>query len=165
MVHARLGIAEENSGKLVSRIRAEARTIAERRNRRLVLVDGSPGIGCPVIASTTGADMALLVAEPTVSGLHDLERIADLAARLRVMATICVNKADLNTEMSAKVEGFARERGMQVVGRVPYDEDVTKAQIEGRSVVEFSAGPAAEALRAVWTRVQEALESDGRPDA
>ena len=163
MVHAKLGIAEENSGKLVSRIRKEARSIAEDKGRDLVIVDGSPGIGCPVIASLAGADMALLVAEPTVSGLHDLERVADLAARLRVEAAVCANKADLNAEMTAKVEDTARDRGLRFLGRVPYDEDVTKAQIEGKSVVEFSEGPAAEAVRALWARVEEALESDGRP--
>lgn len=162
MVHARLGIAEENSGKLVSRIRKEARDIAEKEGRHLVIVDGSPGIGCPVIASLAGVDMALLVAEPTVSGLHDLERVADLAARLRVKAAVCVNKADLNTEMTAKAEDTARDRGLRFLGRVPYDEDVTKAQIEGKSVVEFSEGPAAEAVRALWARVEEALESGGR---
>ena len=162
MVHAKLGIAEENSGKLVSRIRKEARSIAEEEGRELIIVDGSPGIGCPVIASLAGADMALLVAEPTVSGLHDLERVADLAARLRVEAAVCANKADLNAEMTAKVEDTARDRGLRFLGRVPYDEDVTKAQIEGKSVVEFSEGPAAEAVRALWARVEDALESDGR---
>jgi MinD superfamily P-loop ATPase len=162
MVHARLGIAEENSGKLVTRIRREARAIAGEEGRRLIVVDGSPGIGCPVIASIVGADMALLVAEPTVSGLHDLERVADLAARLRVKAAVCVNKADLNTEMTAKAECAARDRGLGFVGRVPYDEDVTKAQIEGRSVVESSNGPASGAIRAVWARVVEALADGGR---
>jgi MinD superfamily P-loop ATPase len=158
LVHARLGIAEENSGKLVSRIRREARDIAEREGRGLIIADGSPGIGCPVIASLAGADMALLVAEPTVSGIHDMQRVADLCAQLGVRAAVSVNKSDVNPEMTARIEAYARERSLARVGRVPYDEDVTKAQIEGRSVVEFSEGPAAEAVRALWERVEEALE-------
>jgi MinD superfamily P-loop ATPase len=165
MVHARLGIAEENSGKLVSRIRKEARAIADEDGHGLIIADGSPGIGCPVIASMTGADLALLVAEPTVSGLHDLERVADLCSQLRVKAVVCANKADLNPETTARIEDTARKRGLEFVGVVPYDEDVTKAQIEGRSVVEFSDGPAAQSMRALWDRAEEALGCDGRPDA
>lgn len=162
MVHARLGIAEENSGKLVSRIRKEARDIAEKEGRHLVIVDGSPGIGCPVIASITGADMALLVAEPTISGLHDLKRVADLASRLRVPAAVCVNKSDLNPEMTARIKDVGCARGLRYLGCVPYDDDVTKAQVEGTSVVEFSKGPAAEAVRALWGRVEQALADGGR---
>jgi MinD superfamily P-loop ATPase len=157
MVHAKLGIAEENSGKLVTIIRKEARAIAEANGRDLVLVDGSPGIGCPVIASVTGADLVLLVAEPTVSGLHDLERVADLAAHLRLEAAVCVNKSDLNAEMAANIEKTALERGLRFFGRVPYDEDVTKAQIQGLSLVEFSQGQAAGAVRSVWRRVEQRL--------
>jgi len=160
MVHAKLGIAEENSGKLVSKIRKEARHIAEKEGRGLVIVDGSPGIGCPVIASVTGADMALLVAEPTVSGLHDLERVADLCSQLRVRAAVCVNKADINPDMAARIEDAARLRGMEFLGRVPYDEDVTRAQIEGKSVVETSDGPAATALHDLWAKVGQ-MPADG----
>ena len=161
MVHARLGIAEQNSGKLVSRIRKEARDIAEKESRHLVIVDGSPGIGCPVIASITGADLALLIAEPTVSGLHDIERVADLCSQLRVKAVVSVNKSDINPEMTERIEGRARERGLEFLGRVPYDENVTKAQIEGRSVVESSDGPASEAMRTLWRDAARALEGAG----
>jgi len=162
MVHAKLGIAEENSGKLVSKIRKEARDIAEKEGRGLVIVDGSPGIGCPVIASVTGADMALLVAEPTVSGLHDLERVADLCSQLRVRAAVSVNKADINPDMAAKIEDAARARGMEFLGRVPYDDDVTRAQIEGKSVVETSDGPAAAALRDLWAKVSQTPADVGK---
>ncbi len=158
MGHARLGIAEENSGKLVSKLRKEARAIAEDSGCELVIADGSPGIGCPVIASITGADLALLVAEPTVSGLHDLERVADLASKLRVPAAVCANKSDLNPGMTARMEDFARARGLPFVGRVPYDDDVTRAQIEGRSVVEISDGPASKAIRNLWRDVALALD-------
>jgi MinD superfamily P-loop ATPase len=161
MVHARLGIAEENSGKLVSRIRKEARAIAGGDGHRFIIVDSSPGIGCPVIASITGADLALLVAEPTVSGLHDTERVADLCSQLRVRAAVSINKSDINPEIAAKIEDRALERGLKFLGRVPYDEDVTKAQIEGRSVVEFSDGPASGAMRTLWRDVARALEGAG----
>jgi MinD superfamily P-loop ATPase len=158
MVHARLGIAEENSGKLVSKIRKEARLIAERDGRTLIIADGSPGIGCPVIASIAGADMALLVTEPTVSGIHDMRRVAELCARLDVTAAVAVNKSDVNPEMTEKIEQFARERGLGFMGRVPYDDGVTNAQIAGRSVVEFSDGPASQALRGLWRDTAKALE-------
>jgi len=158
MVHARLGIAEENSGKLVSKIRKEARRIAEEQGRDLILADGSPGIGCPVIASVAAADMLLVVAEPTVSGIHDLARVADLAAHLRVRATVCVNKADLNPQMAEKAEDAAAQRGLAFMGRLPYDNDVTKAQIAGKSVVEFSDGPAAEAMKTLWSNVERELQ-------
>jgi len=157
MVHARLGIAEENSGKLVSLIRKEARRIAEERGAGILVVDGSPGIGCPVIASLTGADHVLIVTEPTVSGLHDFRRVASLAARLKVPVTVCVNKADLNAPLAADIEAEAHEMSVSVVGRLPYDEDVTRAQAGATTVVEFSSGPAARAIRAAWVEVARIL--------
>lgn len=160
MVHARLGIAEENSGKLVTRIRKEARAIAEERGHELIMVDGSPGIGCPVIASMTGADLALMVAEATVSGLHDLARVAELARSLRMPAAICVNRSDLNPAIADEIEESARADGLPFLGRIPYDDDVTRAQIAGRSVVETSDGPAARAIREVWMGLAGLL-SDG----
>jgi len=150
MVHARLGIAEENSGKLVSRIRKEARTLAEGGGHELVLADGSPGIGCPVIASMTGATVALIVAEATVSGLHDLARIVELARLLRTPAAVCVNRWDLNPAIAEEIEETARANGLPFLGRIPYDDAVTRAQIEGRSVVETFDGPAARAIGVVW---------------
>ncbi len=157
MVHARLGIAEENSGKLVTRIRKEARSIAEEKGHELIMVDGSPGIGCPVIASMTGADLALMVAEPTVSGVHDLARVTELARSLRTSAAVCVNRWDLNPAIADEIEESARTGGLPFLGRIPYDDDVTRAQIEGRSVVETSDGPAARAIREVWQGLAELL--------
>jgi MinD superfamily P-loop ATPase len=149
MVHARLGIAAENSGKLVSTVRREARRIAEERRKSLVIVDGPPGIGCPVIASVTGAARALVVTEPTVSGEHDLERILSLTRHFGIATDVCVNKWDLNVEMAERIEGRACRAGARVAGRVRYDSAVTAAQIRERAVVETDA-PSAGDIRQLW---------------
>jgi MinD superfamily P-loop ATPase len=149
MVHARLGVAAENSGKLVSYVRHEARRIAEEDDRPLVIIDGPPGIGCPVIASVTGTSSVLVVTEPTVSGEHDLERVLALARHFAIPAAVCVNKWDLNGEMTDRIEDKARREGVRVVGRIRYDRAVTLAQMQERAVVE-SDGPAAEDVRHVW---------------
>ena len=149
MVHARLGVAAENSGKLVATVRQEARRIAEEQGRNLVIVDGPPGIGCPVIASLSGAAQVLVVTEPTVSGEHDLARVLKLAAHFGIPASICVNKWDLNPEMTERIEKQARTVGANVAGRIRYDRAVTQAQIQERAVVEIDA-PCAEDIRALW---------------
>jgi len=157
MVHARLGIAKENSGKLVTIIRKQARKIAEEREKELILVDGSPGIGCPVIASITNADMVLLVAESTVSGVHDLKRVAELASQLDLKIAVCVNKWDLNEEITLKIESIARERNVLLAGRVKYDPNITQAQVNGQSVVELTSGGASADIQEVWAKVTCAL--------
>jgi len=149
MVHARLGVAAENSGKLVSTVRKEARRIAEAGGRQLLLVDGPPGIGCPVIASLTGASLVLAVTEPTVSGAHDLERVLALARHFQIPAAVCVNKWDLNPEMADSIEAAARQAGARPAGRIRYDPAVTRAQLAARAVVETD-GAAAEDLRRLW---------------
>lgn len=165
MVHARLGVGAENSGKLVTQIRKAAQQIAIERRLELILCDGSPGIGCPVIASLTGASLALFVVEPTLSGLHDFRRVAQLARHLSVPGLLVVNKADLNPEVTAQFQAVAAEFGVEPVGHVPYDREVTRAQIVGRSVVEASTGPAAEAIRQVWLVVRERLAHSGSSSA
>lgn len=149
MVHARLGIAAENSGKLVSTVRREAKRLAVENGHRLVLVDGPPGIGCPVIASMTGTTRALVVTEPTVSGEHDLERVLKLARHFGIPASICVNKWDLNPEMTERIEKLAVRSGAVVAGRIRYDRAVTLAQINGKAVVETDA-PSVADIRRVW---------------
>jgi MinD superfamily P-loop ATPase len=161
MAHARLGIAQENSGKLVSLVRREAKAVAAESERPLLICDGSPGIGCPVIASISGARLVLLVAEPTVSGLHDLRRVAELCQQLRVRAAVCINKADINPEVAAAIEAEATRRGIPFLGSVRYDLSVTMAQVRESSVVEHSTGPAATDIRALWTRVQTAIAQEG----
>lgn len=157
MVHAKLGIAEGNSGKLVTVVRDHARTIAEERGLDLILVDGSPGIGCPVIASITGADLVLIVTEPTLSGEHDLNRAYELVRHFQIPAVVCVNKFDLNRQMSSRIQKWCTFRGIPVVGEIPYDANVTRAQVNGKSVVEYDAGLAAESIRNTWNEVRSQL--------
>jgi MinD superfamily P-loop ATPase len=151
MAHARLGIAEENSGKLVSLIRQQGKQLAERKQLDLLLTDGPPGIGCPVIASLGGASAALIVTEPTVSGKHDMERVADLAAFFKVPALVCVNKYDLNPEMGQTIESCAQEKNITILDRIPFDTVFTKAMIEGKTVVEYDpSSEGARSIRKIW---------------
>ena len=149
MVHARLGIAAENSGKLVSSVRREARRIAKEEERSILIVDGPPGIGCPVIASLTGASMALIVTEPTVSGEHDLMRVLTLVRHFNMPAAVCVNKWDLNVSMTEKIENKAFEAGASIAGRIRYDRSVTEAQMRALAVVELDA-PSGDDIRRIW---------------
>ena len=157
MVHARLGMAEGNSGKLVTQIRQEARSIAEREGLDYIIIDGSPGIGCPVIASITGADLVLVVTEPTLSGRHDLLRVSELTAHFRIPTIVCVNKWDLNPEIAEQIEAEAKECGIKAAGRVRYDNAITKAQIMRTSVVEYTGGAVSEDIRQVWKNTIYAL--------
>ena len=149
MVHARLGVAAENSGKLVTLVRQQARRIAEEGGHSLILVDGPPGIGCPVIASLTGATHVLLITEPTLSGAHDLNRVLALTRHFGISASVCVNKWDINPEITNDIENKSRLSGAHVAGRVRYDPSVTRAQIQERSVVDTNC-PCAEDIRNVW---------------
>ena len=157
MVHAKLGVAEENSGKLVSTVRKEAGMLAKQRSVDLVLIDGSPGIGCPVIASITGADLVLIVTEPTLSSLHDLGRVADLTRHFGITGLVCINKWDLNPDLAAEIEQQAGARGLTVAGRVRYDRAVTAAQIRRLSVIEYQQNGCAEDIRGVWDVVSREL--------
>jgi len=157
MVHAKLGIAEENSGKLVTLIRKEAKRIADEEKKNLLIVDGSPGIGCPVIASIAGADLVLIITEPTLSGKHDLGRVADLAAGFKIPALVCINKCDLNPDMAKQVEEDACSRNIKVVGKIRYDEAFTKAQILKSTVIEYTGGAVSKDVKALWRNVTYAL--------
>ena len=158
LVHACLGIAAENSGKLVTTVRQAARALAEREGKELILVDGSPGVGCPVIASISGADAALVVTEPTVSGRHDLARVAKLLRHFDIRGLLCVNKADLNPELAETIGAEAEQLGLAPVGCVEYLPEFTRAQQMGLSVVELDdAGPAGQQVRGVWQACREAL--------
>lgn len=138
MVHARLGIAEENSGKLVTLVRQEAKKLAEKNKSDLLITDGPPGVGCPVIASVGGASAILIVAEPTISGFHDMERVAQLAAHFKVPGMVCVNKFDLNPDQTANIEKLARENNITVVGKIPFDPVFTKSMVQGQTVLEYA---------------------------
>lgn len=157
MVHAELGPAEENSGKLVTLVRKRAGEIAVENGADFVIADGPPGIGCPAIASLTGADLALVVTEPTASGIHDLERIVGVAGRLGVRVCCLVNKHDVNPANTAAVEDWCRGQGVASVGRIPYDMAVVQAVAAGEIVVESGTGPAAREIGEAWQRVRECL--------
>lgn len=158
MVHARLDVAAENSGKLVTLVRKQARLLAEEQELDLILVDGPPGIGCPVIATVGGADMLLAVTEPTHSGQHDLMRLLELAAHFKVPAAVCINKADLNPDVSERLAASCEERGYPVLGRIPYAPQFTRAQLAGLSVVEHDSSPASLAIRDLWQATRQRLE-------
>ena len=157
MTHARLLPGAENSGKLVTIVRKEAKRIAEEQGIDLVLIDGSPGIGCPVIASVSGADLAVVVTEPTMSGLHDLERVVELASHFDIETAVVVNKYDINEDMTADIEEFAKRSGIGMLGGIRYDEAVTRAQIEGATAVEFSDGLASRDIRRIWKAVEKLI--------
>ena len=154
MVHARLGIAEENSGRLVSLVRKETRQLAEERGLELILTDGPPGIGCPVIAAIGGATALVIVVEPTVSGIHDMERVVDLAAHFRVPGLVIVNKYDLNVEMTEAIEKLAVQRNLVVLGRVPFDPVFTRSMVQGQTLFEYGAEtPTRQVVRDIWAKI------------
>ncbi|MFA7230644.1 MAG: ATP-binding protein [Victivallaceae bacterium] len=153
MIHARLAPAAENSGKLVAQVRRAAREVAEEQNKKLLLVDGPPGIGCPVIASVTGATAVLIVTEPTVSGEHDLERVLKLTGHFKIPALICVNKWDLNPEVTKRIEDQAEAAGAKVMGRIPYDKIFTDAMIKGQLIVDYPETMAAQNITKIWERI------------
>ena len=158
MIHARLTPGGENSGKLVTIVRNEAKKAAAAGGYGTIIVDGAPGIGCPVIASITGADAVLVVVEPTLSGMHDMKRALELSGYFGVKALLAVNRYDINEEITSEISRYAADGGIPVAGLVRYDPDVTRAQINGMSVVEYSDGPAAADIRRLWTSVTENLE-------
>jgi len=158
MVHARLGVAQENSGKLVSLVRRQARKIAAEQDLELILVDGPPGIGCPVIASVSGADLVLVITEPTQSGLHDLSRVTELTHHFGIRALLLINKWDLNKGLTTELEEFGRQRNVEIIGKIPYDKAVTDAQINKQTVVEYQKGGAAAEIVRAWARVSKIVD-------
>lgn len=156
MVHAQLGVAAENSGKLVSTVREQAQAVAVEQQIPLILSDGPPGIGCPVIASLSGVSLALVVTEPTVSGLHDLQRVLALARHFSVPAAVCVNKWDINPQQTERIEAAARSAGAEVTGRIRYDRLVTQAQLQQKAIVELDS-VAGNDIRTIWQQTQGML--------
>jgi MinD superfamily P-loop ATPase len=159
MVHARLGIAQENSGKLVSLIRKEAKSIASEHQKDLIIADGSPGIGCPVIASITGADLVLVVTEPTISGQHDLGRVVQLTEHFGIQTAVCINKYDINLEVTKAIEAKASEKNLKVAGKIKYDPIVTKAQIVAKSIIEYSSNGLKEQIESLWESLMAMLNT------
>lgn len=161
MVHAKLGVAEENSGKLVTKVRKEAKLTAEKEGLNLIIVDGSPGTGCPVISSLAGADEVLVVTEPTVSGIYDMERVISLCRNFNITPSLCINKYDINTEMSKKIENYCNEKNIELLGVLPYDDITTKAMLEGKTVMEYSDGEFSGNIKSIWCRIERKLELPG----
>ena len=153
LVHARLGIAQENSGKLVALVRQQAKQIADRDGLTYIISDGPPGIGCPVISSLSGANLALLVTEPTLSGIHDLERVLSVCHHFGIPALVCVNKYDLNEDNTRHIENYCLKQGIEVAARIPFDNAVTEAIVHGLPVVEYSQGKVTHEIESLWRRI------------
>lgn len=150
MVHAKLKIAAENSGKLVSVVKNKAKEIARQNNSNYVIIDGPPGIGCPVIASMTGVDSVIIVTEPTLSGLHDMKRVIDLAKHFSIDTYVCINKYDINKNVTNQIKQLLSITDISVIGLIPYDTEITSAQINGQSIVEYSDSSASMAIKDMW---------------
>jgi len=157
MSHAKLGIAEENSGRLVTLVRNNEVQLAQEIKKDKAVVDGSPGTGCPVIASLTGAAFALAVTEPTVSGVHDLDRILKVVRHFGVPSGVVVNKYDLNVEMTEKIKLLCQDYDAEFIGVIPYDKVITEAQVNGVSVVEYSDAPVTESIKQIWRKVTDIM--------
>jgi MinD superfamily P-loop ATPase len=154
LMHAALWPGQENSGKLVTLVKQQGRLMALDEGHDLVLIDGPPGIGCPVISAAAGADLALIVAEPTAAGIHDMARALATTEHFGVPALVCINKADLYPDGTAEIEVYCEERGLPVVGHFPFDTVVTSAMVQGQPVTAYSPdSPVSQALRAAWERV------------
>jgi MinD superfamily P-loop ATPase len=159
MSHAQLNPGESNSGKLVTIVRQNAKMLAEKENCALIIIDGSPGIGCPVIASITGVDAALVVTEPTLSGIHDLERVLTLLDHFNVVPFVCINMYDINTGNTNKILNFCKEKGIEVLGIIPFSAEVTQAMINGKTIVEYAPKSGiTEEIIAMWKKLSTILE-------
>lgn len=157
MIHAALDIGAENSGKLVTTVRRKSQEQAEVEGLDLILTDGPPGIGCPAIASLTGANFVLLVAEPTISAVHDLHRVVELVHHFQIPAAVLINKADVNPALEEEIRRFCHSSGLDVLGRLPYVEVFTEAQLRGQSVVEFDPDGLGRLFQDIWMNLERTL--------
>ena len=157
MVHARLGIAEENSGKLVTLVRKKAKEIAEQNKADFVIVDGAPGIGCPVIASISGVDCALVITEPTLSGLHDADRVIKVTRHFGILVKLAVNKYDLNMDMTEKIEKYCKDNNVEMLGKIGFDKSIVNAMVDGKTIIEYPGGRAKEEIGNIWNELRDPL--------
>lgn len=158
MVHARLGIGAENSGKMVAEVKNKAKLIAKRSEKEFVLVDGSPGIGCPVVSSLSGANLVVLVTEPSCSGLHDLKRVYQLVKKFRIKACCIINKEDINSPVSAEIQQFLKEENITHIASLPYDENFTKAMTNAQTIVEYGKSTLKNILTESWEHIKKLAE-------
>ncbi len=157
LLHARLGIAQANSGKLVSLLRKKAQELAAGNNNEQIIIDGPPGIGCPVIASLTGTNYALIITEPTLSAIHDMERLLELTRHFGIKTGICINKSDINKNLAARIEHIATGKGLKVLARIPYDSTFTQAQIKGMPYMEYSRNGISKHIERLWKNLKEEI--------
>jgi MinD superfamily P-loop ATPase len=156
-VHARLGIGEENSGKLVTVVRKKATEITKEKGLDLILIDGPPGIGCPVTASMTGVDLVLAVTEPTLSGIHDLERILKLAEHFKIPSAVCINKFDINLENTDRIAAYCEKNGSKIIGKIPYEPKVVEALVNRKTVMEYPCNEIQGIVRQMWEKIEAIL--------
>ncbi len=159
MAHARLGVAEENSGKLVAIVRQQAKRLAEERGKELLIIDGPPGIGCPVISAITGTDLVMVVTEPTLSGLHDLKRVIELTKHFSISTCVCVNKFDINLDMTEQIKDHCREEQLTYIGEIPYDMTAVNAVVQRVPVVELAETELARHIGNLWERVKSRIDT------
>jgi MinD superfamily P-loop ATPase len=154
-VHARLGIAEENSGKLVTEVRKKAKEIADKNDLDFVIIDGPPGIGCPVISSLSGTDLALVVTEPTLTGIHDMERVVQMAHHFKTQTACCINKYDLNLQNSKQIESWCEKNSIPLIGKIPFEEEVTKSMVQGMPLTEYTNNSSSKEIKKVWQKLHK----------
>lgn len=157
MVHAHLGIGADNSGKLVAKVKNEAKALAQDQGKEIILVDGSPGVGCPVVSSLSGADYVVLVTEPTVSGIHDLKRVYELVKKFKIPAGCIINKADINPRKTSQLKSYLREENIDTITEIPYDENFTKAMTMGKTIVEFDPEKLGAFLAIGWQKILDKI--------
>jgi MinD superfamily P-loop ATPase len=165
LYHASLYPGRENSGKLVTLVKQRARLRAMDENRQLLIVDGPPGIGCPVISAASGADLALIVAEPSAAGIHDMKRILQTTEHFHLPSLVCINKADIYLLGAKQIEAYCWDNDFEIAGRIPFDETVTEAMVHGKPVTAYQPeAPASQALKEIWLRLQKYLGGNGGTD-
>jgi len=157
LVHAKLGVAEENSGKLVSTVKQKAKELGNQNNSDWIIIDGSPGIGCPVIASLSDTDCALIIIEPTVSGVHDAQRVIKVADHFKVPVKIVINKFDLNNDITREIEKFATENNIEVIGKIPFDKKVVESVVQGKTIIEYAPNGVGRLFSEIWEKIMQSV--------
>jgi MinD superfamily P-loop ATPase len=157
MVHAKLGIGADNSGKLVAKVKKEAKRLAREQNKKFILVDGSPGVGCPVISSLSGANFFVLVTEPSISGIHDLKRVYELVKKFKIKAGCIINKANINNEVTKEIIEFLHQENIVKLESLPYDENFTKAMTIGKTIIEYDNAELSKKIKNSWEQIKNLL--------
>lgn len=156
--HALLGIGQENSGKLVAEVRKKAREMREKHSKEIIIIDGPPGIGCPVLAAMAGTDLVLIVTESTKTAIHDFKRVVDVAAKFKIPVSVCINKYTIDNDLTDSIERYCDEKGIPVAGKIPYDKTVYKAVVAGQSIIEWDPdGAVSVHIKDIWKKLESLL--------